>query len=181
MRVGEVLRQRVDFRGAFTVDGILSADGWVANECNPRFGAGLQYVRSASPNSAFDLLHHVVIAGDGPTVAAAEVEALVVERADATRWGATWTPTTSVNWTESNSMALRGDAKGFEPAAEGDAADATLTYGPGHIGGFVRCEFFADRIPRGESCAPRAVAALAFADAHCGAGIGALAAAAPVR
>jgi hypothetical protein len=181
LRVGAVLRERVDFRGAFTVDGILSADGWVANECNPRFGAGLQYVRSASPKSAFDLLHHVVIAGDGSSIAAADIEALVIERADAKRWAATWTPTTSARWTESNSLALRGDAAGFEPAAEDDTVDATLTYGPGHIGGFVRCEFVAERIPPGESCAPRAVTALAFADTHCGAGIGSLSPAVPVR
>ena len=45
-RVGARLREQVGFRGAYTVDGILSARGWVANECNPRFGAGLQYTRA---------------------------------------------------------------------------------------------------------------------------------------
>jgi hypothetical protein len=34
--IGEHLRATVGYRGAFTVDGIASADGWVATECNPR-------------------------------------------------------------------------------------------------------------------------------------------------
>jgi hypothetical protein len=180
-RVGALLRERVDFRGAYTVDGILSAEGWVANECNPRFGAALQYVRAASPDLRLDLLHHVVIAGDAPMVAAADLEALVLEGARATRWGATWIPTTATRWSSSTTVPLRGDALGYAVAATVEESDAILTYGPGPTGGFVRCEFAAGRVPAGTSCAPHAVAALAFADAHCGAGIGALYAPPSVR
>jgi hypothetical protein len=179
-RLGKVLRERVGFRGAFTIDGILSSGGWVANECNPRFGAGLQYARAALPALALDLLHHVVIAGDGGGVCAADVEALVVEAGDRRRWGATWVPVAR-RWPESTSLPLCGDARGYRAAAGPDGADATLAYGPGPMGGFVRCEFVPDRMPIGASVAPRAAAALAFADAHCGAGIGPLTPPVPVR
>jgi hypothetical protein len=76
---------------------------------------------------------------------------------------------------------LQGDAGGFRPAADGAPADATLSYGPSLMGGFVRCEFVAARVPKGPSVAPRAVAALAFVDEHCGAGIGPLRAPVAVR
>ena len=39
-RVGAVLRAEVGFRGPFTVDGVLSADGFLPTELNPRSGAG---------------------------------------------------------------------------------------------------------------------------------------------
>ena len=180
-RVGARLREQVGFRGAYTVDGILSARGWVANECNPRFGAGLQYTRAALPELGLDLLHHAVIAGDGPDVTAAAVEDLVLSASDATRWGAAWTATTSVSWSDSSSLPVVGDAAGYRAAAPEETADATFSYGPGPMGGFVRCEFVAERVPAGASTAPRAVAALAFADAYCRAGIGPMRAPVSVR
>ena len=36
-----VLRDEVDFRGAFTLDGVATVDGFRPTELNPRFGAGL--------------------------------------------------------------------------------------------------------------------------------------------
>ena len=179
-RLGTVLRDRVGFRGAFTVDGIMSVDGWVATECNPRFGAGLAYARTAVPNLPLDLLHHVVIAGDGDGVDAGELEALVTAAADAARWGATWT-TSSTVWPHSSTLQLVGDGSGYAPAPADSVADAVLSFGPGPTGGFVRCEFAADRTPVGVSLAPHAIAALAFADEYAGAGIGPLTAPAVVR
>ena len=79
------------------------------------------------------------------------------------------------------SVALVGDERGYEAAGDETHADATLTFGPGPMGGFVRCDFVAGRIPRGRSTAPHAAAALAYADATCGAEIGALTAAPSLR
>jgi hypothetical protein len=180
VRLGRVLRDRAGFRGVFTIDGILGRDGWVATECNPRFGAALQYARAACPDLALDLLHHVVIAGDGPNVRASDVEDVVVTGSDATRWAATWTPTRAA-WDATTSVPLVGDEDGYEAAAADDTADATLMFGPGPMGGFVRCEFVASRIASGDSTAPRAVAALAYADAHHGARLGPLSAAPSLR
>lgn len=39
--VGAELRRAVDFRGVFTVDGVMSADGFVPTEVNTRYGAAL--------------------------------------------------------------------------------------------------------------------------------------------
>ena len=46
-RPGESARscgRTVDFRGAFTVDGVATADGFRPTEVNPRFGAGLMTI-----------------------------------------------------------------------------------------------------------------------------------------
>ncbi len=40
-RVDELLRAEVGFRGAFTIDGVATAQGFLPAELNPRNGAGL--------------------------------------------------------------------------------------------------------------------------------------------
>ena len=40
-KVGEHLREVVDYRGVFTVDGVLTEDGFRPSELNPRFGAAI--------------------------------------------------------------------------------------------------------------------------------------------
>ena len=78
-------------------------------------------------------------------------------------------------------MPLVGDESGFRAAGAGEDTDATLAYGPGSTGGFLRCEFNPERTPVGPSTAPRAVAALAYATACCGAQLPTLTAAVPRR
>ena len=108
-----------------------------------------------------------MIAGDGGDVtAAAELEDLVLGgRGRAPRSGAAWTPTTRATWTDSSSLPLRGDAAGYARRARPRKPRTRRSrIGPGPMGGFVRCEFAAERVHRpGPSTAPRAVAALAFA------------------
>ena len=164
-RVGEVLRERVNFRGTFTVDGILGAEGWVATECNPRFGAALGYVGKVAPELCFPILHHAVVEGvaDAP---AAELEAVVVPAADATRWGGAWS-IIAKQLRESVTM-------------EFDDPRGTLTCGPSGVGGFVRFELPDDTTP-GPSVAPIAVAAFARADQELDLGIGTRVPAAQVR
>ncbi len=181
-RVGTVLADTRDYRGAFTVDGVLGVDGWVATEVNPRFGGGLGYVSAALPGLPFDLLHHLLAAGDGAAVRAADLEALVVPAADRSRWGGGWTAvTTHYDTTEGTPVVFEDGGTTCRPAADGDEPDADLSVGPGAEGGFVRVAMRADRTPIGPSVAPRVVAALALADERHGAGLGPLTAARSVR
>jgi hypothetical protein len=165
-RVGEELRVRVDFRGSFTIDGILSADGWVATECNPRFGAALGYTAKAAPELCFFLLHHAVVEGvvDVPSAA---LEAVVIAAADVCRWGGAWT-TTDCRFDESRSVAV-------------DSPAGSLTAGPGSMGGFVRFEADPLTTPVGPSFAPLAARAFQRADTEFGVRLGPLEPARQVR
>jgi hypothetical protein len=165
-RVGEVLRQRVRFRGSFTIDGILSADGWVATECNPRFGAALGYTAKAAPDLCFLLLHHAVVE-DVVDVPSDTLEAVVVAAADVCRWGGAWT-TTDRQFDDSASVAVESPA-------------GTLTAGPGALGGFVRFEADPLATPVGPSFAPLAARAFERADTEFGVGLGPLEPARQVR
>ncbi len=181
-RIGAALAAGYGYRGAFTVDGILGVDGWVATEVNPRFGGGLGYVSAVLPAFPFDLLHHVLAAGDGAAVRAEDLEALVVPAADRTRWGGGWsTVATGYDTTEVTPIVYGEDGAACRPAIEGEEPEADLSVGPGAMGGFVWVALRADRTPIGPSVAPRVAAALALADERHGAGIGPLTPAVPVR
>jgi hypothetical protein len=148
-RLGEALRAAVAFRGAFTVDGILGAYGWVATECNPRFGVGLGYAYDLMPELPLPALNYAIIAG-AADVPAAELEAVVMNVATDRRWGGVWT------------QVPRPVADTFtETVPEG-----TLSLGPGATGGFVRCMFDERATPVGPSVAGRAAAVLARAEAE---------------
>jgi hypothetical protein len=177
-RIGEHLREHVGYRGAFTLDGIASPDGWVATECNPRFGAGLGYVSAALPELRLMMLHYAVVEGVADVESAA-LEHAVVEAGARTRWGGAWTPVTR-RFDETSKVALAGSVDGFRHAIDGAPADAVMEVGPGRTGGFLRLDFDAARTPRGPSIAPLAVAGFAFADRELDLGLGPLASARPV-
>jgi hypothetical protein len=177
-RVGEGLRERIDFRGAFTVDGVLTADGFRPTELNPRAGAGLGPIGAALPALPLQLLH--VAARDDAELDAqpAELERLVVEASDRSRQGAAYIATVTP-FPETTTHRITFDGTMCRVTDDEELADATVMLGPSNIGGFVRITPAADRTPAGPSIAPLAVAAFALTDAVWGAGIGPLAPAGP--
>ena len=62
-RVGEQLRAEVDFRGAFTLDGVATVDGFRPTELNPRFGAGLSVITRGLGDVPLHLVLDLVVAG----------------------------------------------------------------------------------------------------------------------
>jgi hypothetical protein len=179
-RLGERLRAMVAYRGSFTLDGIMGSGGFVATECNPRPGAGIGYLAPALSALPFDVVQYLAVAGEAGWLRAAELEAVVVAAGDRVRWGGGWTPvTTRIESTTTEPLVL--DSGGFRRAVENESADATLTLGPGAIGGFLRVDFNSSRTPVGPSLGPLVAAAFVYADATHGTGIGPLTPAEPAR
>jgi hypothetical protein len=170
-RLGEHLRERVDYRGCFTLDGIMGPDGFVATECNPRPGAGIGYTATALPDLPFELVQHLAVAGDAPWLRAAELEATVLEAGDRVRSGGGWTPVTA-RFETTKSEPLVYERGEFRAAADDEERDATLTIGPGASGGFLRIELDPTRTPNGSSVGPLIAAGFAYADSAHGTGIG---------
>jgi hypothetical protein len=179
-RVGNGLRERVGYRGAFTVDGVLTAEGFLPTELNPRLGAGLATMTRGLPDLPVGLLDRALIDGDAVAVAAGDLERQVLEAADRTRAGGAWTVTdAAADATRELPVAFEGGA--CRPAAEGDPADGVLSFGPSGVGGFVHLALDPERVPAGPPVAPLAVAAFALADERFGTGIGPLEPARSVR
>jgi hypothetical protein len=178
LNVGKLLRERVAYRGTYTVDGISTEEGWHTVELNTRAGAGVMSISRSVPDLPFILFDMAVIAGDwakldAPADAARQFETFLVEGSDAVRGGGAMAvlPGTCE---ETEERALVWEGERYRPATEGETPDAKLIMGPGDVGRFLRFVPDPQRTPVGPSIAPRAVAALAVADEVFDAGIGPL-------
>ena len=192
-RVGAGLRERVGYRGAFTVDGVLAAEGFLPTELNPRLGAGLSTMTRDLPDLPVGLLDRVLIEGEPVAFTAGELERQVLAVADRTRAGGAWTvtgrgpeglepvPPESRVVAGTRELPLRFEGGACRPAADGGPADGVLSFGPSGVGGFVRLALDPGRVPAGPPVAPLAVAAFALADERFGTGIGPLEPARAVR
>lgn len=172
-RVGEHLRREVGYRGAFTLDGVATVDGFRPTEVNPRFGAGL-IVMTGGLDLPLVLVLDLVVAGVELPISAPDLERQLLDRADANRSGGTW------QLAVETPVEVAGRDACFDPegeswrwAADGEPADATVVA----KAGYARAVFDSDRTPVGPSVGPRAVAFWRFADTELGIGIGELTAA----
>jgi hypothetical protein len=167
---GERLRTEIGFRGAFTVDGVVTADGFMPTELNPRNGAGLHTMSRSFPELPLQLVLDLVVAGHDIGVTAQEFEAYIVERADAVRSGGTWCVAGTDVPTHVDDPLVFDDGN-WRAAGEGEAPDGRLT--TGHE--FVRVHFDPARTPTGPSVGARAAAFYRYCDETMGTSFGELA------
>jgi RimJ/RimL family protein N-acetyltransferase len=179
-RVGSLLRDEVGFRGCYTVDGVLTEDGFRPTELNPRLGAGFTPLVGGVPDVPFVAFHWAVAAGWPCPVPADELEATIVAAADAHRAGGGWVAG-QTRWRETRRHPVVVSDDGCEAAPDADEANGVITRGPSSQGGFIRFDATPGATPVGPPLAPRAASAYAWADRELGAGIGVRFRAAPAR
>ncbi len=177
-RVGDHLRDRVDFRGAFTIDGVIAADGFRPTELNPRSGAGLLVLERGQPEVPLSLLLEFLVGGHDLGYDPRELECTLVEGADAHRGGGTWHGV-AATVPETSEREVIGGPDGWRWAAGADTATGEVSAGPSSMGGFVRLRAFGHDTATGPSFGPAAVAFWAFADRALGTDVGPLEPAVP--
>ena len=168
-RLGALLRDEVGFRGAFTLDGVATADGFRPTELNPRFGAGLGVITRGLDGLPLTLVLDLVVAGRDIGISAGDLERKILAEADARRSGGAWQlhVPTPVELAGRDACYVDGEWRWAEP---GEPA-------AGHVvakDGFVRVLFDADHTPVGPSVGERSVSFWRFTDAELGTGIGPL-------
>lgn len=175
--VGEVLRGMIGYRGAFTIDGVATRDGFRPTELNPRVGAALGAMGTGVP---FDLWNAALVAGEPFPLPGEAAEAEFLAGADAKRGGSVmFLFDAPVAATTEHPLVWTGAA--WRAADAGEAPHTVVTVGPGPSGGFLMAPLTRAFTPVGPSVGPRAVALAAWADAVLGAGIGAVEAAPDLR
>jgi hypothetical protein len=172
--VGATLRTEVEFRGAFTVDGVVTGESFLPTELNPRMGAGLGLLASGLPDLPVQLLVDALVGGIDLGYQPAELEADLVAGADAHRSGGTWRVVANVGPESRVDVPLAYAEELWRWAASGDATAGRLTTGPSALGTFVRCGFDPDATPVGPSVGKRAAAFWEFADRELGTNVGPL-------
>jgi hypothetical protein len=75
-RVGEHLRERHGYRGAFGIDGVLTADGFRPTELNTRVSAGLTQLGKVA-GELVQLVHDHLVAGHDTGLGHADLESLL--------------------------------------------------------------------------------------------------------
>lgn len=179
LRVGESLRGRIDYRGAFTVDGVLTADGFLPTELNPRPGAGLTPQLAASGIPLW-LVNKMLIEREEADYRPPDLERIVVGSADAKRSGGCYTIFEG-DEKETRYVGIGRREGRYVALPEGESGIGVLILGPSGAGGFVRYQPDPSHVRIGESFAPTAVEVFAFTDAEFGTGLGPLEAARPAR
>ena len=173
-RVGIALREKLGYRGPFGIDGVLAQEGFLPTELNPRSGAAYGPLSAGLGGLPLTALRLAIIEGHALSVRAELLERAIVGSADAVRTGAGWSATRT-KFEDSAVISLVRDGDEYREAHQGEEAQATLGYGPGPIGGFVRFRLNEDRVTPGPSIAPEVARAFRFADRALGTDFGLLA------
>ncbi|NQV05876.1 hypothetical protein HQ535_04950 [bacterium] len=171
-RVGRHLREHHDFRGAFTVDGVMTSEGFLPTELNARPGAGLFVQTRGMADFPVIGLGRCLIAREPADYRPRELEQIVLEGADALR---------SLNGiapihrkvTESHTLHVRLDDGRIVSCDEADS-EGTLMFGPAAHGGIVMIRFAPEHSPSGVQAAPIIATGLNLADERWDTGIGEL-------
>jgi hypothetical protein len=179
-RVGAMLREEVAFRGAFTIDGVVGADGFVPTELNPRSGAGLALIQKGIADLPLQLLLEALIGGHRLPYDPRTLEATLLAAADRDRGGGTWHLVRSLG-APVDALAVVGGAPGWRRAEAGEEPSGEVSRSePSGRGSFVRLTAHATRTATGSPFGPAAAAFWAFADRELGTAVGPLVAASAV-
>lgn len=179
-RVGIALRERVGFRGSFGIDGVLAEEGFLPTELNPRLGAGVSTLAGALGDFPLVLLCLAIAEGERLDYRPDLLERAVVETAD-NRRVCGGGRTTERTLSDTGTFDLVADGDDYREAEPGEDSEATLLFGPGPIGGFLRLTLNPDRNEPGPPSAPQAARAFRLADRLLGTDFGDLEAARNVR
>jgi hypothetical protein len=179
-RVGGYLRANYGYRGAFTVDGIMTVDGFLPTELNPRFGAALGVLTKGIADLPLMLLNHLIVEGHELDYQPRALESLILGHASLRRFGVA-SLLCRKPMTETAEVDVVFEDGAWREARQGEERDADFALGPAAMGSYLVIYLEPDRTPVGPSVASRTAAALAFADARWDLGIGPLEPALDVR
>lgn len=160
-RVGQALRESVGYRGFFTLDGVMTQQGFLPTELNPRFGAAVEVMAQGISELPLYLMHLALVEGEDLDWRPAHLEAMILERADDHRGGKVGTVLPGVD-AAPFAEDLVVDHGVLRLAAPGETVDAHLSVGPSTGGSYVQLDPVRERTAVGPSLGPLAVATLAY-------------------
>jgi hypothetical protein len=173
-QVAERLAAQVGYLGGFSVDGVLTVDGFLPTELNPRFSGGLGAIAKGLPDFPLQLVLAALVSGYDTALAAGQFEAMLVDSADAHRWGGGGFSLASMHPTETDERSIIVSDNDVRLARGEEPSHGVLMLGPSAVGAYLRFEPNADRVLPGRSIAPMVASAFALADQTWGTGIGCL-------
>ncbi len=178
-KVGQALRSDVGYRGAFTVDGVLTDRGFLPTELNPRSGGAFSWLTRGERDLPLSLIDMAIRDGRDLDFRPQQLEDLVLHIADKHRFGGGWTVIdTPIAETNKFLLVPTPDSPlpyrlATDEETEADT-EGLLLIGPSAAGGFVRYLLHDHSCTPGPSVAPTVAQVFRFTDAHFHTGIGPL-------
>jgi hypothetical protein len=162
--VGGHLQAEHGYRGAFGLDGVLTASGFRVTELNPRFSGGMTRFSRISPATHLDLVQVNALIGRDVVRSAADIEAAALADLEARRFADVMGLTSAVSPTRTTSVMVTDDHDRIVVTDDEDVAVGMVSFGPASTGGFVRLAFEEGAIQPGQRTAPLAMLVFQLAD-----------------
>lgn len=179
--LGEHLRQRVAYRGAFGLDGVLTEDGFRVTELNPRFSGGLTRMNRAAPAARLELIHINALLDRDIGKPASQIETEALALLEDNRFVDVMGVSTAVTAAHSLEVPVAAGQSQLKAADDADQVIGTVLCGPSPLGTFVRLIAGRGVISVGDRAAPLGVLLLEFADQTWGTSFGPVTMASAVR
>jgi hypothetical protein len=170
--VGQQLAKRYDYRGAFGLDGVMTARGFRVTELNARLSGGLTRLGRATPTAHLELVQINALLGRDIRMAAAAYEELMLELAEETRFIDALGISTTLTSTETVEVPVTLGEERLDVAAPSDDVVGTVIRGPSPMGSYIRMTVVPGVIGIGDRAAPLSVLLYEFADRYWDAGFG---------
>lgn len=170
-RIGAGLRERLGYCGGFSIDGILTADGFLPTDFNARLTSAME----AAPPDLRVRLHAVnLLARDGVDPESATVEQIAAEIFAAGETYTLYGAATRVRDRAPRDVTVRWNGHRLAPAADAPA-DGRLILTPSPRGWQLTATLTADRLPASDRLGPLAPEVFRLSDEVLGTDFGNLA------
>lgn len=164
-RLGHHLHATTGYRGMFTLDGVLTAEGFRPTEVNPRIGAAFRGLTTGL-DLPMELLHYAAIEGEPLDWRLQELEETVMAWSATRRSGRLGMVVAEA---PAVSRTVRMGLQGGQLVPQEDASPGvTVSYGPAPAGGYLNVSPDPEAVPIGPAFAPRGARWLTQAAEHFG-------------
>ena len=168
VKVGDHLRETVGYRGSFTMDGVMTSQGFMPTELNPRFGGALNRMSASLPDLPLYLMHLCTVEGLELDVEPESLGRLIVEAAEQNPIIRGMYVLEGVYGLDPDecSVLLNPSGQWYQAPDDSKAPACILRLGTATAGTFVFVDVPAGYVSRGESAAPILASLFAFAGEH---------------
>lgn len=151
--VGRYLQKEFGYRGMFSVDGLLTREGFLPTELNPRYAAGLNLLSPVSPRLDLYLLHMALVQGSPIDWNSVALENAILQQADANRVASAGVMTAAPLDTPIELDLVR-DGCSWRPSKGEEAPHVHVSASPSSQATMVRLRFDARFMPRERPITP---------------------------
>jgi hypothetical protein len=159
--VGAYLRAAHGYRGMFSVDGVLTREGFLPTELNPRYAAGLNLLSPIRPALDLYLLHLALVQGAPVDWRPAALEMAIRQQAEANRVVSAALMTSTPLATALELDVLQ-DGGSWRACRRNEVAHVSVTAAPSSKASMVRLRFDGRFRPPGSPLTPAVAEVLAW-------------------